>query len=491
MSTVKEMEKIKEFSEEEQKKLGEFLTKILNRKVNIYKARKKFQKGLKELGRERKFIRGLVSSFKPRFVKQFDLRIPTICVMMTPRRRFKMLVNPAFIDSIKETEHVSGVLNHEINHVMRGHLTIDKTGLDEEVLTLTLEIHANEYIPKAWLPPQTEDGEALTHEKFNIPHDLMWQEIYEILIKKYGKKGERSEQQQKELDKTGVGKSIEGKGTAHRPMEIISKNKLTPEEQAMLTDAQMIKGALAETINKLISKMIRDQIEQDKEILEDKDFNEFHDYELSDEERKSLKETAQHTPGLLPGFLRIMGIDGDSKISWKDHLRNFVASMKKRKSSYYKMNKRFPKLMGIVPGRDYRNSKVCLLVLIDMSGSCMSFTQDFAAEVYKLSLEAEGVVIDVDTRIIDEYDLRDIKKKIKSGNWQGYGGTDFKSALADSQLNRLRNKFKKRKFDGLICLTDNYVYWPDKISIKSAMSFYPPETSNDFPFGRSVEIKDI
>jgi len=433
--------------------------------------KQRFKRALAMLNKSRPFIRGVVSRCKPTFNKE----IPTACVQIRPSRRFKMYFNPDFVDQQRYTEHVSGVINHEINHMMRGHLTIDRTGLDVEVLNLTLEVHANMDIPRSWLPPQTEDGEALTHEHFNLDKDLRdWKDIYAVMIKRFNKKKNRKDKQKKELKATGIAAVIKGAGTGHTETPQTSK-KMSKKLKKKLTSKPEVNNMLAKVLNKVWKEQVDDVIKKGE------------DPEMSEEEANTLKDALSQIPGLLPGMREALLVDVPSKIRWEQHLRHFVCTIKKRSSSYRKMNKRFPDMMGIVPGRDFKSGKCNLFIGIDTSGSCCSFVPSFVSEIKKLARHADGIVVEHDAAIMDTYRLKDAKKK---KNFRGGGGTDFSKILTDEAILKVAKQYGVKKFDGIVFLTDLWAHFPTTSPSAPILFFVPDINTNPQPpFGKFVKME--
>lgn len=443
-------------------------------------ARLIFKRALKMLGKARPFTRGLVSQCRPAFVKtkQEKEKVPTACVMLRPNRKFKMYFNPDFVVTL-ETDHLCGIMNHEINHMMRGHLTLERTGLDEEILTLALEVHANMDIPRSWLPPQTKDGEALTHEHFNISLDIRsWKKIYTELLKKFGNKKRRNKQQKKEMKETNVKSVMSNNGTGHSKKSPRIKGKVSKKLKKRLRDSQEVKSILATLINKVWKKRVEDQEREDDEDLNSDTMVEV--------ELETLKEATDHIPGLSAGMLKMLRIKTETKIKWEQHLSNFVVSIKKRSSSYQKINKRFPDLLGIVPGRDSRMGKSNIIAFIDTSGSCADWASRFLNEVEKLGRYCNGVVCEWDTAEEAAYKIGDV---VKRNNVSGFGGTDFNGCLNDEYLKQLAKRFGMRKIDGVVFLTDLYVTLPKKGPHIPLLWFcIPGGHFNNVPFGKLIRI---
>jgi len=441
------------------------------KKEEKVKPKQRFKRALAMLNKSRPFIRGVVSRCKPTFNKE----IPTACVQIRPSRRFKMYFNPDFVDQQRYTEHVAGVINHEINHMMRGHLTIDRTGLDIEVLNLTLEVHANMDIPRAWLPPQTEDGEALTHEHFNLDKELRdWKDIYAVMIKRFNNKKNRKDKQKKELKATGIAAVIKGAGTGHTDTPQTSK-KMSKKLKKKLTSKPEVNDMLAKVLNKVWKEQVDDVIKKGE------------DPEMSEEEANTLKDALSQIPGLFPGMREALLVDVPSKIRWEQHLRHFVCTIKKRSSSYRKMNKRFPDMMGIVPGRDFKSGKCNLFIGIDTSGSCVGYVPAFISEIKKLARHADGVCVEWDAAEMATYRLKDAKKR---KTFRGGGGTDFTGCLNDDYLLQLAKKYGVKRFDGIVFLTDLYVNLPTKAPSPPVMFFVPDNNlSPQAHFGKIVKVE--
>ncbi|MFO0675300.1 MAG: VWA-like domain-containing protein [Polyangiaceae bacterium] len=108
-------------------------------------------------------------------------------------------------------------------------------------------------------------------------------------------------------------------------------------------------------------------------------------------------------------------------VSWKTVLQRFVSRAASPRPSYLRPPRRFPHLVGIVPGGTRRPEKARVMAVIDTSGSMTrELLAKIGGELRKMSAHHEIVVVECDAEIQRTYPF-----KGELGEVHGRGGTDF------------------------------------------------------------------
>ena len=116
---------------------------------------------------------------------------------------------------------------------------------------------------------------------------------------------------------------------------------------------------------------------------------------------------------------------GSSSVAWQQVLRRYVGRSLSRRLVFTRPPRRFPAMTGIIAGRGRSQSKPKIMAVIDTSGSMSSKTlADISAELAVMSRTHEVLVVECDREIHSVYPYRPIH------NVQGRGGTDFRPPLA-------------------------------------------------------------
>ncbi len=162
--------------------------------------------------------------------------------------------------------------------------------------------------------------------------------------------------------------------------------------------------------------------------------------------------------GTTPGRLleELIGVTGpaESFLDWQTALRMFVARARAPVHTYARPNRRFPALVGVVPGRTYSPrvlTKPSLLVAIDTS---LSMTRpelvEIARQLSKLAEHARITVAECDVEIARVYAFDGAIAEVA-----GRGGTDLRPVFAADFLGA-------RKVDGVIDFTDGEGPYPEQ-----------------------------
>ena len=124
---------------------------------------------------------------------------------------------------------------------------------------------------------------------------------------------------------------------------------------------------------------------------------------------------------------------GTASVPWQQVLRRFVGRSVSRRPVFGRVPRRFPELVGILPGRGRQGSKPRILAVIDSSGSMTpAILADISAELSVMSKSFEVIVVECDTEVRAVYKYRQIDEI------HGRGGTDFRPPLESAFLRNHR-----------------------------------------------------
>jgi hypothetical protein len=151
-----------------------------------------------------------------------------------------------------------------------------------------------------------------------------------------------------------------------------------------------------------------------------------------------------HGVGVSPGpceqDLRL----GRGQLNWPRILRRFVGRELESRPMYNRPPRRFPDLVGIVPGQRRQQAKPRIMAVIDTSGSMSrSLLERISGELARLARRFCVKVVECDEKVRRTYDFRPLTKVV------GRGGTDFRPPLKRAFL-------RKHRPDLILFFTDGH-----------------------------------
>lgn len=161
---------------------------------------------------------------------------------------------------------------------------------------------------------------------------------------------------------------------------------------------------------------------------------------------------AGRDPGFFLEELFATSEEPQEPMDWKAAIQMFVGLIRTPRHTYTRPNRRFPHLVGVVPGRVYYpgpGEKPSLIVALDTSGSMTSEElAEIARQLRPLSALVKMTVVECDVTIqrVSRFEgvLRDVK---------GRGGTDLRPIYEPEFL-------RKHRPDGVIYFTDGFGPYP-------------------------------
>jgi predicted metal-dependent peptidase len=137
-------------------------------------------------------------------------------------------------------------------------------------------------------------------------------------------------------------------------------------------------------------------------------------------------------------------------LDWRRLLRRCVGELLECEASLARPPRRFPELVGIVPGRGRRPGRPEVMAVIDSSGSVTNrLLERIDGELRRLARSHSVTVVECDVEIHQVYKYRPLKRVT------GRGGTDLRPPLEADFLRRHRA-------DLVVYFTDGFGPAPEK-----------------------------
>ncbi len=356
-----------------------------------------------------------------------DDRIPTMAVGMTEEGRIVLFYNRAFVLRISR-DHCKGVLVHEINHVLLGHLGGPPAPREENpaAWNAACEVTANEFVPYP-LP-----GNAVTLELLGLPPGQSTMERYRLLMAR------------DKLPEIPHGHLVVGR---LRPDPRDSADHTKQEAQSAI-------HALREAM-----PLVGDEISSDTAQL------------LGGSGDRRVRAVAEL---LIPEDIE--------HCDWDLLLKKLARTIPTHYRTRSWPNRRQPQRIGIVPGRRRRMrwSRPCVVAAVDTSASMASAElAQVAAELGALTRrDTRVILVQCDTEIREE---RAVRAGFELTEVKGRGGTDLRPPFG-------RDLLARHQPDLLVYFTDGYGPAPDKPppGVEVLWVLTGKEPATPAPWGRVV-----
>jgi predicted metal-dependent peptidase len=304
----------------------------------------------------------------------------------------RLLFDIEFVRSLP-ADQLGGVLLHEVHHVVFGHLTLDRSKYqDDWAITVAMECSVNEFVQEP-LP-----GEPVTLSLFpELPPMESTHERYERL---------------KKIPQDG-------------------RFQISTSDNHEV----WVIGDCAGDDRQVLADLVEQAAIEGGGLPKD----------LAD----ALARARTH--GDAPGSgIEIVLSDAQGHLDWRHVLRRYVGQVLAPHAVYHRPPRRFPELLGIMPGRCRRSGRAAALAVIDTSGSISP--EDLEAidgELARIAKAHKVLVVECDDDIRKVYQYRSRLQEV-----HGRGGTDLRPPLEPDFL-------RQHRPDVLIYFTDGFGPAPD------------------------------
>ena len=356
----------------------------------------------------------------------------TMAVSVGENNRIRLTFDPAFVQRITPDEAAS-VLQHELHHVLFGHLTSrPENHPNLKAWRLAEEMTTNEFVVGP-LP-----GRPILLKDFpGFPTGESTRERYRRLASS----GRRPTGGAAKPDTSGQESPRCVAGDVAAPPQLV--------EQIVAADVAVAAARLSPT-------------------------------DASTAIQALARSLPSHGPasGLRARLLSLCGT-GSGNVDWPQVLRRITASLSELRPSLRRPARRFPRLVGIVPGRGRVPGRPSILAVLDTSGS-MWDQETFAAiksAVEALSPLASVLIVECDTVIRRTYRFTGSLVDVSGG-----GGTSFIEPLADDFL-------KAHRVDAVFYFTDGFGEAPaQRPRIPVVWCLVGEAAKSPAPWGRVLRI---
>jgi len=365
---------------------------------------------------------GVLARMEP--IATNTVKVMAVCLRRwdDPDSGFQLLVNRNFFE--RQPQYFAGVLLHEIQHVLLGHLTMAKFHHVQrpEVMELAMEISANEFVREP-LPEHSVDIQRFFQHGIQPGQSTM--ERYALLATACRNGGMKVQDswfsQMQDTHRpcqagagggAGVGDLLDARSDG-ATVRNWSRSRLfglgTPTSEAK---RRRMKEAIA-------AHLAGEHGGADDPFLDD----------------TVLRRGKELSRVLLDSGPR-------GELNWPRVLREAFPQRRQVQPDYLRPNRRFPRRVGEIPGRRRRPPRPKLLVGIDTSGSMSSAALGrVSREVQRLARYATLTLAECDAAIHRIYPMAG-----PLGPFVGGGDTNFVPVFDEARA--------ARRFEGLVYFTD-------------------------------------
>jgi predicted metal-dependent peptidase len=364
--------------------------------------------------------------------------------------------SPAFICQCSYDE-LAGLLHHEFNHVLFGHVLADPNRYpDTEARIVAEEVTANEWVREP-LP-----GRPITLDQFPALPQLEDTETrYARLAQKTVLNGPKSGRSGRK-----TGPSVPNSGHAG------PKSARKMEEMSHPTPIDNHDVWREARKNRTVAKLvISSALRQARAATSDSEWR-----SLPNEIRQRVQQLACGTSS---------GRDAESlssagrkhSVNWRVLLRRYVAKAVQRRPVFDRPPRRLPHLVGVVPSHSIHFVKPVVMAVIDTSGSMDAQILNLvSAELRHLARHYQVVIVECDAEIQAVYDYRGPIETV-----HGRGGTDLRPPFEDHFLAKTRP-------DVIAYFTDGDGPAPDTASKVPTVWCLTPDSRRPAKWGVALRI---
>lgn len=374
--------------------------------------------------------------------------------------RLCLVYSPAFVEEIGMDE-LMGVLHHEVNHVLFGHVFHEPGEREDgQARTIAEEVTVNE-----WVPEPLPATPVLLEQYPFLPENESTEERYEKLWKRTkrsalaaprgapsrgvpsgskqkssnsngagpqqpsgnGQPGQGTQQGgQKGSSAQGSGAQPGGKAKARQAPQPASNGVPTTDDHSMWAEVRNDK-AQAEQAAKMDIGLAWGNLNPEERA---KVSNPFDAIAMAAAEEAGFDGIMAIGIGTEAGDREESLDAGQGRIPWQTVLRRHVGRLVELRPVFGRPPRRFPNMAGIIPGKGRFSQKPKVMAVIDTSGSMtVAMLEAISAELGLMAKRYDVLVVECDAQIHRTYPYRPIVSVM------GRGGTDFRPPFEQGFLN--------------------------------------------------------
>lgn len=408
-----------------------------------------------------------VYPFHARFVARWHVQASSAVRTMGVTVRsgaIVLLFNPDFVVGCSYAELI-GVLLHEVNHLLFDHLFFDPTGFpDCQTLVVAEEVTANEWIHEP-LPgnpillsdyPQLPPNEDTCTRYQRLAQEVSGAEFSPGLPQNWGPADPKISPMESNLVPSAP-KSVRH-GPLSDPLETLDDHTLWA---AALRADPLARLAVHALIREVAENLPAEQLRRMPATIQE----------------RIAAICRGDTPGTGMESLRKTG---RGHLDWRRVLRRYVREATEVRPVFTRPPRRFPELVGIVPGQLHRPMRVTVMAVIDTSGS-MSGTilALIADELERMACRHTVTVVECDATVHAVYPYSGGLREVR-----GCGGTDLRPPFDPGLLSRVRP-------DVIIYFTDGGGPAPQSSPALPVIWCLTPDGQKPASWGREIRLSHL
>lgn len=377
------------------------------------KAKGKVMLAISRLAADMPLHAGILGRWKP----VEDASIETMAVGCQ-RGRLILYFAPSFVESTSLNDLV-GVVEHECLHVLLQHVLHDPApGENKNARTIAEECTVNE-----WVEHPLPGKPVLLSDYSMLPANETTEDRYERL------------------------------------KDIIPDVKVLTIDDHTKWDEILAAGELGRAVIRTVIAEAWDKLTSEQRAK----------ISLPQQVQQAIQQATQ------PGGSSLMG-NGAASVNWRQVLRRYVGRALVHRPIFTRPPRRFPEMVGILPGRGRQGTKPRVMAAIDTSGSMTArLLADISAELAVMSKTHEVIVVECDRKIQAVYPYRPIAEV------HGRGGTDFRPVFEASFL-------RQHRPDLVVYFTDGHGPAPADPPAVPVLWCLPEHGKHPCSWGRIVRI---
>lgn len=400
----------------------------------------------------------------------------------------RLYVNPVWLAGAPQ--HFAGVLQHEIHHVLCGHLDDLRLHAVAEPrwMELAMELSANENIVEP-LPPVFH-WQSFT--EFGIAANQSTRERYELLVAA-ARSGRLRMVDERELDRLipGWARRAPRPGSGLRVVVMPKRRGILPwtNRPRVLSEGMLDEHRPGEQAGEG-SRGLGDALDRANDGARSGTWE--HNGWIGaptgedqlDAWRRRIREHVRGSGGGVLGsprtsrnskeLPRAVARVRDGTLAWPAILAAFLHVSRTVQPTWLRPSRRFPERLGELPGRSRRPPRPRLLVGLDTSASMDAAAMSAAlSEIRRLARHAEPTIVEIDAAVHRVH--RDLHVEVVTGG----GDTDFEPLFGLSNTTG---------FDGIVYFTDGIGLVRAAAPRQPVLWVIVGDAAFDAPFGTIVRL---